>query len=147
MKINLSPYDSVLFLLLVLPVVTGCHKVGTCHEEEAAAKVVSLIAPEEIKRGETVVITLGALNKDSLCITGLKGQIVQQKDTLHIQAALRYTGVNGTTGCDCLRDSILYTQVYFYPTVTGSFWIIYGDVGGWLTTSGSNGRHNIKVIE
>lgn len=123
----------------------GCHKSRICREEEraAAGMINTVAAPSHIAKGKKVPITVAVQNNDTFCVKRVEGSIEFVEPVFfRISANLIHTGTQAESTCDCLKDSVLYTQVFFQPQVSGVFFLQYIVSDGSTVNGGSN-----KIVE
>jgi hypothetical protein len=102
----------------------GCTSKTACPEDvkTVKGKIVSLSGLQNIRTGEQAAITVGVRNVSSLCV---KEAFTSFKnvgfDTLLVSAELSYIDGQNLNDCDCKRDSVVYTLLYFTPLNDGTY--------------------------
>lgn len=126
---------------------SGCKQEAICVEEQqqADAKIVSVSGPATLKAGEQATITVGVRNDQSVCVLETKAVFTNiDLDTLRIQATLEYTK-NAKNDCNCKKDSVIYTLLYFTPLNNGTYHIIAAKDSSALLEPGDNLGYTIDV--
>lgn len=111
---------SLAFTLLMF----GCTSEKVCPEDvkTVEGKIVSLSGQQSIHAGEQAAITVGVRNKSSLCVKEALASFQNVGlDTLLVSAELSYIGGQNMNDCDCKRDSVVYTLLYFTPLNEGTY--------------------------
>lgn len=117
----------VLFLLLAIPALwaMGCRSEAICvaTPEKTTARILSISGPAHVRAGEQVTLTVAVSNSSGLCVKEANAYIKNTGlDTLLVTAQLSY--LPEQRDCDCKRDSIIYTLLYFTPLNSGNYWFI-----------------------
>lgn len=119
---NYRYYCFLLFACMFL--MFGCTSKTVCPEDvkTAKGKIVSLSGLQSIHTGNQAAITVGVRNKSSLCVKEAFASFQNVGlDTLLVSAKLSYIEGQNMSDCDCKRDSVVYTLLYFTPLNGGTY--------------------------
>ncbi|MFA6057315.1 MAG: hypothetical protein WC756_03890 [Taibaiella sp.] len=118
-----NKYHYSLFLAFTL-LMFSCASKKVCPEDvnTMEGKIVSLSGVQNIRAGEQAAITVGVRNESSLCVKEALASFQNVGlDTLLVSAELSYIDSQNMNDCDCKRDSIVYTLLYFTPLNGGTY--------------------------
>jgi len=118
---NIPALAAIIFLWLL----TGCRSGEECinHVSVTDGNIVSVTGPETMQQHEQITLTVGVENKDLRCVQEAAASFTNiGLDTLLVTAKLSYLE-NPTEDCDCRRDPVIYTLLYFTPLDTGTYTI------------------------
>lgn len=120
---SINKYNCSIFLAVML-LIFGCRAKTVCPEnvKTVKGKIVSLSGQQDIRSGEQAAITVGVRNDSLLCIKEAQASFKNQGlDTLLVSAELHYIDGVTTNDCDCKRDSVVYTLLFFTPLNAGTY--------------------------
>lgn len=120
---RINKYNCSLFLVVML-VIFGCRSKTVCPADVKTikGKIISLSGQQDIRSGEQAAITVGVRNESLLCIKEAQASFENKGlDTLLVTANLRYIDPITSNDCDCKRDSVVYTLLYFMPLNGGTY--------------------------
>jgi hypothetical protein len=123
---NINKYNCSI-LLLVMLLIFSCTSKTVCPEDvkTVKGKIISLSGYQNMRIGEQSAITVGVRNESSLCIKEASASFINQGlDTLLVSAELSYIDGVQSSDCDCKRDSVIYTLLYFTPLNEGTYHFI-----------------------
>jgi hypothetical protein len=112
------------FLLACMFLMFSCTSKTVCPEDvkTVKGKIISLSGQQEIRQGDQAAITVGVRNESLLCIKEALASFENKGlDTLLVTAELRYIDNVTSNDCDCKRDSVVYTLLYFTPLNGGTY--------------------------
>lgn len=105
----------------------SCKSKTVCPEDvkTVKGKIISLSGQQDIRSGEQAAITVGVRNESLLCIKEAQASFKNQGlDTLLVSAELHYIDGVTSSDCDCKRDSVVYTLLFFTPLNDGTYHFI-----------------------
>jgi len=114
-----------LFVPAIAAAIGGCRSRSECiaQPEQIPATIVSISGPQQVQTGQQVTLTIGVKNRNRICVKEADAYFYNKAlDTLMLSADLFYLPEPG--GCDCKRDSIIYTLLYFTPLNDGTYTIV-----------------------
>lgn len=124
---RLNSVHSSLLVFILATLLWGCTSKTVCPEDTKTARteIVSVTAPESMHQGQQATLTIAVRNERSACVKDVNAYFTNiGLDSLLVTAELEYLNDPVPADCDCRRDTVLYTLLYFTPLHEGTYRIV-----------------------